>query len=237
MPVPSDLAIRMTKAFAKAVKPAQNRVPIKALLEEISKKHPEVSLDTACFACQYGSYVYETNTEKSDFDVIIVSDAVKNGEFEYTDDKISCKAFSVNQFKHLIKEHRIDILECLWLRETCRIKRNINFTPDFTLDLPTLRESISKKASHSFVKAKKKLTVEEDYDEYVGLKSLFHSFRIIIFGQQIATSGCITNYWAANHYYESIFSHHNADWDTLKKIYKPLYNMEMSKFRKVAPKQ
>ena len=183
---------------------------------------------------QYGSRVYESISDSSDYDFIMVGNHSESKR-EFTNSEISCTIYNVEEFKKLIAEHEISVLECLFLSESNILKQKVSF--DFSLELPKLRKSIAKKASHSFVKAKKKLTIKEDYNQYVGLKSLFHSFRIIIFAIQIAEYGKIVDYTAANDYFVSIFSDPTLDWEYLKDKYKPMHNKLMSNFRKLAPKE
>ena len=83
--------------------------------------------------------------------------------------------------------------------------------------------------------AHKKLTVPKDYDLNIGKKSLFHAFRIISFGIQIAEEERIFNYSECNDLFNEIMSAYN-NWDSLFEIYKPRYNELCSNFRLLAPK-
>lgn len=105
---------------------------------------------------------------------------------------------------------------------------------DFKLDKSKLRHSLSAKSSNSWVKAKKKLTVEQDYDLNVGRKSLFHSFRIVDFGIQVASNGRIIDYSSCNYLYSEIISLY--EWTDMFDTFKVRYNKLMSEFRKVAEK-
>ena len=193
-----------------------------------------IDIDSVHNVYQYGSRVYDTNTDESDYDFIVVG---KSSEpiLGHCSFNVNCTQYNVECFNQMVKDHEISILECLFLPDKFVIKEELPI--DFELDLPTLRKSISTKASHSFVKAKKKLIVEKDYDRYAALKSLFHSFRIIEFGIQIAKYGKIIDYTAANHYFIDIFHMDKPDWNKLKSIYKPLHNKLMTEFRKLAPKE
>ena len=186
---------------------------------------------------QYGSRVYNTVTPDSDYDIIMVSEYYE-GKTELEAERLSCTLYGVSEFVKLIDEHEISALECLWLPESKVLKSKINFP--FQLSLPQLRKSISTKSSHSFVKAKKKLTVEKDYNLYVGLKSLFHAFRIVLFGTQIAEHGKIVDYEIAEPYHRTIVSGeilHNNNWEDIKELFKPKYNDLMTEFRKLVPKE
>lgn len=184
----------------------------------------------------YGSRVYECHNDQSDFDYIVIADddedivEVKGGEFDgdYT-------IYNRETFFNRMAEHEISVLECLYLPPDKILKQ------DMTIDLPKinlskLRHSISAKVSNSFVKCKKKLTVEKDFDPHIGKKSLFHSLRIIMFGIQLAKHNKIVDYTVANKYWDEIVGNECNDWEFYKKTYKPIYNNLMTEFRVLAPK-
>lgn len=83
----------------------------------------------------------------------------------------------------------------------------------------------------------KKLTVEKDFDVMIGKKSLYHSFRIIEFGIQIATFGSIVNYHICHRLYKDLMYHYGDDWQTLFDAYKQAHNELMTRFRVLAPKE
>jgi predicted nucleotidyltransferase len=142
----------------------------------------------SCFS--YGSRVYGNFRKDSDYDFIIV---VKNKtEEQFSDNLININFFSVEEHQNRLNEHEISALECYFLPGEFVLKNEKIY--NFKLDLQKLRHALSAKSSNSFVKSKKKLTVEidkgvEKNPEDVGKKSLFHAFRIIDFGMQIAKFG------------------------------------------------
>lgn len=182
----------------------------------------------------YGSRVYGTATESSDWDYIIVT---KSGEpkKEIKVTNMDATLYSQEQFQIEINNHEISVLECLSLPPEQAILQNVEFS--FELDLQTLRHSISSKASNSFVKAKKKLTVTADYNEKIALKSLFHSLKIPMFGSQIADNGKIIDFSCANHFLKDITEMKTNNWEELKSKYQPIYNQLNSEFKKKAPKR
>ncbi len=184
----------------------------------------------------YGSRVYGTHTENSDFDYIVVSDTQIPHQ-QIDKENTNYTIYSMEEFYKQIREYEISALECLFLPANQIIKNSQPIQPPSDFDLGKLRSSISAKASNSFVKAKKKFIVEKDRNIYVGKKSLFHSLRIPIFGCQLATSGKITNYAAANHYWPDILNNPSENWEDYHKIYKPIHNKEMTEFRKHCPKE
>lgn len=181
-------------------------------------------------AYQYGSRVYGNFTSKSDWDFIFVIKNKANEQF--SDNMININFFDEAGHKTRIINHEISALETLFVDSEFILKES--YKVPFKLNLSMLRHSLSSKSSNSWVKAKKKLTVEEDYDLDVGRKSLWHSIRIIDFGIQIATTGRIYNYGSCNALYRDIMQ--SYDWVTLFDKYKDDYNKILTEFRKVAPK-
>lgn len=198
-------------------------------IEDIIKNDNIISL------FKYGSHVYGTNTPKSDNDLIMVvkDDTHINDDFLMTFNKFGdLTIYSESQFQNQINEHEISVLECLFLEDKNIYKNKKDW--NFNLNLQTLRNKISAKASNSWVKAKKKFIVEKDYNPYIGQKSAWHALRILNFGTQIALYGKIKNYQELTPLYKDILS---LEWDEINNKYKSLYNELASKFREVAPKE
>lgn len=176
---------------------------------------------------EYGSTVYGTATKDSDIDYIAVVESdedllycVRNEYCDYT-------VYSESMFIKAIKEHKASVLECIFQHD------NDEYRKYFELDTEKLRREFSTIASNSYVKCKKKL---KEGDIMIGLKSLFHSLRILVFGIQIAIVGRIADYSMANSYFDSILEIGN-DWDKLHLIFKPIHNSLKSSFKKYAPLQ
>jgi hypothetical protein len=179
---------------------------------------------------KYGSRIYGNYNKKSDHDFIVVMRDKPNNDF--SDNLININFFTEEEHQQRLLDHEISALETLFLDGEHIILEKEKYW--FALDLSKLRHSLSAKASNSFVKAKKKLTIEKDYDLAVGRKSLWHSFRIIDFGIQIAKYGEIRNYDSCNDLFYEIMNHYT--WDELFEKYKKKHNKLMSEFRKLAPK-
>lgn len=175
----------------------------------------------------YGSRLYGTSHINSDYDLRLIGDHAADESVRTIELSDSVTYHSNRKFKELLEEHDIVALEGYY--------SGVNYLfDDFELDLKKLRKSISKKASHSYVKAKKKIKVEKDY--YVGWKSLFHSLRILMYGCQIAKEGVHIQWDCANVFYQTIMDRKETDWEVLDAIYKPVYNSLSSTFKKLAPK-
>lgn len=182
----------------------------------------------------YGSTIYGTTDENSDIDFATI------GDYRVPDAVPSTRYASFEDFQELVSRCDPVALEGYSLQfgnytDTWEFPR---FQTD--IDLPTLRRVISSTASNSFVKAKKKLTVEEDYDRRASMKSLFHSIRLLDFGCQIATHGHIVEFDSVNTIWLDIVELYRYDdyhiLNEINQTIKPLYNQTASKFRTLAPK-
>lgn len=182
----------------------------------------------------YGSRVYGTANNNSDYDYIVVVDnqntleklALTKGENE------DFSFYTKEQFQEQINLHEISVLECLFLPDDKVVKKTVDFP--FTLELDKLRHAVSQKSSNSWVKAKKKFIVEEDYAPYIGQKSAWHSLRILDFGCQIAKSGKITNYQETNGLLPVILNLNS--WQDLDENLRAINRAKNTEFKKLAPK-
>ena len=180
---------------------------------------------------EFGASVYKYK-ESKDLDYIVVVDDNTEDKMQMTLDNRDVTVYTKKGFTEQLRRHDISSLECMWLPEHFKELELYDFS--FTLDRSTLRESCSKKASNSWVKAKKKFKVPESYDPYVGKKSLFHSLRILDFAIQIAEKGMIEDYTVSNHYWDFIKS--LDSWDALNRTFKAEYNKKKTKLRELCPK-
>lgn len=182
----------------------------------------------------YGSLVYGTDNPDSDTDYIAVMDGDVGEEYTLSNGeagvhRVDVTLYDVKRFRQQLDNHEISVIECLYASDI--LQQQLTFA--WTLDRGKLRESLSAKSSNSFVKAKKKFEVERE--PYIAKKSLWHSLRILNFGIQLATTGTIQDYTAANHWWKDILANSSVIWDDYKMIYQPIYNALKTEFRKVAP--
>lgn len=182
----------------------------------------------------YGSTVYGTTHENSDVDIAVIGEPTVDFSTQYTD---------INAFERAIIECDPIALECYSLLFHPDKADLFHFDQELTVSIPSgnLRRSISSKSSNSFVKAKKKLTVDKDFDKMASLKSLFHSMRLLTFGTQIATEGHVVDFGAENELFAEIWDCYQTDdiegiLDRIQSEYKPQLNARATIFRKVAQK-
>lgn len=186
----------------------------------------------------YGSAVYKNKTP-DDYDFIIVSS--ETFQKKLVIDGLDCEISSYTKadFLQKLEEHDIAILECLFINHEHFINE-IQETKSFKINLSKLREGISQKSSNSYVKAKKKLIIQDDFNEQVSLKSLWHSLRIADYGRQLSIFGFINEKESMNAYYDEInkdYAVFENDWSLIHTKYKPIHNAIMSVFRAQCPKK
>jgi predicted nucleotidyltransferase len=178
----------------------------------------------------YGSRVYGTAEAYSDTDLILVTDFSHDQESQHDWPKIDLTIWTAATFQRLLDAHDPSALECHFLPSDLKIcSRHF----DFKLDLEKLRRSFSAKSSNSWVKAKKKIDLHHEYN--LGMKSLFHSIRLLSFGIQIARFHDIIGYNEVNSVWEKIKEQDFRTWNEYKEYWQPYYNQLRTEFRLTAP--
>ncbi len=185
----------------------------------------------------FGSRVYGTASDKSDWDIIMVANnSVESTELSGLKRGIyNIHVYTPKKFQEDLDWHRINNLECVFAPNWAKLKEDIKW--EFKIDTAKLRHAISHISSNSWVKCKKKLAQDE---YYLGIKSLFHSIRIPMFGLQIANFGKIVDFSEANYIWDDLtfksiplYMRDKSEWtwDELSKKWKPELNSILTKFR------
>ena len=193
---------------------------------ELTKLHPYRLKNAYVF----GSRVYGTNTSDSDWDILVIANT-PSPETQIKGELLNIHVLSAERFKDGLKQHNIRNIECLLAPDWAILKEDIKFKLE--IKEASLRHSISHTNSNSWVKAKKKL-LQGDYD--IGIKSLYHSIRIPMFGMQISNTGTINDWSCANHLWLKL-NKRKWTWEELESEFKTLNNNTMSEFRKVTNKK
>lgn len=183
-----------------------------------------------------GSHLYGTNTPNSDTDYVMITsdDYGKDGEtIKYGN--IDVAFYSHSTWSDLCEKNDIKALEIKSIPNNFIIKQDNNYI--YSIDIINVRKSISAVVSNAWVKGKKKLTVPESFDPYTGKKSIWHCFRILMFGIQIYKFGYINNYAEANYLYDEIVNSEHNDWEYFKENYQEQLNTLRTEFRKYSEKE
>ena len=202
------------------------------LIESLLSVNYDIPSNKIVGVYSFGSSTYGTQTENSDSDFVIIVD-MEQDYIQHESKTVDMHIMSIDYFKKKLNDHDIMALEAYFNPNPIK-----KFETDFELNLVKLRHQISSVVSNSWVKAKKKVSLENE-DSWVGWKSLFHSLRILEFGNQIAKNGKITDYTCMVPLWVEIISFVQQDKDIneIMGYYKPTYNVERTKFRKLAPKK
>ena len=185
----------------------------------------------------FGSHLYECNRPDSDIDLIVVTtnDYGQDGE-TITDGNCDFSIYSDDSWKLKCENMHINALEVISTqKEEFILKETKRFLVN--MDLIKLRESISATVSNSWAKANKKLNVEKDYNPHIAKKSLWHCFRILMYGIQYAKYRTIINFQEANNLYNEIVLNECSDWKFYKNKYQERLNNMRTEFRSYMAKE
>ena len=177
----------------------------------------------------FGSRVYGTSNDKSDWDIIMVANNSVNST-EQRKGLFNIHIYTPTKFQEDLDWHRINNLECIYAPDWAILKEDRKFT--FRFDVKKLRHATSHVSSNSWVKANKKIQFDE---YYTGVKSLYHSLRIPMFATQIVKDGRITDFTSANWIWDKIKSK-QWTWEELDSEFRESRNRILTEFKKVTYK-
>lgn len=147
----------------------------------------------------FGSRVYGTANDTSDYDILVIANT-PHIESTFNNGQYNIHVMTIDRFLEGLRDHKIRNIECLMAPDEFIIQENKKIP--YTLNTTGFIYSIVNASNSSFKKFKKKL----ETDRYIAFKSLYHSIRMVMYGQQILINGTITDWTAANDYYNEIFT-------------------------------
>ena len=168
----------------------------------------------------YGSQIYSTANENSDYDIIVVSGNLL--EHSETKTKVNRALLNIHvitpdKFLFDLKIHNIMNLECLFAPEWAILQEKLILPSEINIK-KLIKNNLAQSYS-SWHNGKMKI---KNYDFYRGLKSIFHSLRMLMFANQIAEHGKIIDFTAANYLFDEIVNCDEIDWDYYREKYLPL---------------
>lgn len=205
----------------------------------------------------YGSRVYK-NKPPADYDFHIIIDTARDIEtnvhgvdaINIEDDKVEAMIQSIFTFTRNLDLNRVAEVEILFTPFdtenyfiTDDLKSKFEIYRQLVVSPVKMRHAFCEKSNNSYSRAGKRLTMEEDADYTMSMKSVWHSIRMIEFGIQIMSKGQI-DFQSCNELYtkiEKIYADNNSEnkkymWEEIKKQVKPIFNDAQSRFRKFCPK-
>jgi predicted nucleotidyltransferase len=169
----------------------------------------------------FGSQVYGTQNEDSDYDFIVVACSMLAKQ-EIRHENLNIHVHTPDIFLDGLKEYQTQYLECIYAPPFAKLQEKM-IQPDknFVLKPDMLRYKGMNQSFNAFHKAKERIC---DGELYRGVKSLWHSFRILQFFNQIVDNGCITDFTSANHFWKMMEEDMNTqeEWDFYKEKYLPM---------------
>jgi hypothetical protein len=181
----------MNKLFCKQTK--ENRA-----IEIINSLKIEEEI-LACYP--YGSRVYGTASENSDYDYIVVTKGafLKSGAFKQNaissdDRKIQGVLYSRTGFIDALNNYEMGAIECIFLDSSQVLLSKWPFRIQ-KWDTKEMADKVIQKASASWHIASRQ---SKDGFKAIAKKGVFHSLRILMFGLQLKEYQTIYNYSEAN---------------------------------------
>jgi hypothetical protein len=204
-------------------------IPTKEEIIDVIKLHPYKVRNIYLF----GSRVYLNCHEDSDYDIVVVASTLLAKQ-EIRHENLNIHIHTPDVFLDELREYQMQSLECVFAPPFARIQEKL-ILPDknFSLKMEMLKYKGMNQSYTAFHKAKERII---DGEIYRGVKSLWHSIRILQFFKQIVLNGKITDFTSANPIWnmilEDLETHGDGgddDWDFYKAKYLPI-KIELEKF-------
>jgi len=182
----------------------------------------------------YGSRVYGTARDGSDWDIIMVAShllaheekrvTIKAAKPIYDGDGNDLSGVLLNihiitpdKFTSDLKLPNIMNLECAFAPDWAKLQEKM--TLSYKVEVKRLIKNNLAQSYSSWNGGKRKI---REYNIDKGIKSIFHSLRMLMFAAQIAEHGKIVDYSVANDLYSEITDSDEFEWDYFKEKYLPL---------------
>jgi predicted nucleotidyltransferase len=149
----------------------------------------------------FGSRVYGTATADSDYDVIVVANSMEESK-EVVVGELNIHVWTPDKFIRDLKNLDMHNLECVFAPDKAKILEKVNYMDaNFKIKPDQMKFAAMQQSFNRFHTAKMKLI---DGDIHRGVKSLFHSLRILLFAKQILRYGRIEDFTEANQFWSDI---------------------------------
>jgi len=168
----------------------------------------------------YGSRVYGTARAESDYDIIMIASHLLAHEEKRTTVNgvlLNIHIITPDKFLADLKIHNIMNLECLFAPDWAKLQEKLVLPTD--INIKKLVKNNLAQSYSSWQGGKRKI---REYNIDKGVKSIFHSLRMLMFATQIVEQGKIADYSIANDLYSEIVDSDEFEWDYFKEKYLPL---------------
>ena len=170
----------------------------------------------------FGSQVYGNQTEESDYDFIVMASNLLEKQ-ELHEGDLNIHVHTPDVFLEGLKNYEMNYLECVFAPDFAKLQEKI-ILPDknFSLKTDMLKYKGIAQSFNAFHKAKERIG---EGDMWRGVKSLWHSIRILQFFDQIVQHGRIVDFSSANDIWGMILKDYEEDdyeWWYYKEKYLPI---------------
>lgn len=221
------------------------------VVDKIFKYFNELGFDNIVI---YGSYIERMrgfDVHPNDIDVAIVMDEKppemrhKSLQLDFTEHIINVEFMHRKSFKSELNSMQPKYFMCVANPD---IQNYIDFAFNST-EIHEVRSGISSITSKAFDKGRKKLLIEDDYDEVLGLKNIYHAFKFPLYAKwyfypELAERDYITDIQYLNEIHKGIYETYNNSTGTLEercstvvKFAKSEHLSLMTGFRLLFPKK
>lgn len=160
----------------------------------------------------YGSRVYGNHRDNSDYDFAVLA-CTMDAHMELVEGDYNVHVKTPDLFKDELNAHTMNALECVFAPDFARGPEVESFS-DFKIDPLKLKKKALTESYHAWNGGKRKLQAGEMQR---GLKSIWHSLRILTFAIQILENGKIVDFSQANPLWGKIESYDDLEWKDIKK--------------------
>ena len=201
----------ITTLSTRSIVTENNRIELSSPKEKILQNIGINDIESVNLMSLQGSRLYGVNKISSDWDLTLVTTSINSYDFRETvinGEEYDFHIYSPNKFQEKLNNHNMRELEVLFHPDKFRIIEKFEYFVD--LDKEKLVQTV-KKESDELWKRGEEILNEDKFDSYRALKSIWHSFRFLIFAKQILETGSINNFSEANFLYEPIVKSKQKD--------------------------
>jgi predicted nucleotidyltransferase len=183
----------------------------------------------------YGSRVYGTFNQKSDWDyTIIMKGSSYNQKNTLKYDNFDVNFYNEKEFESLILEHSINALEYIFLPLKFVPVSKKDFRKDFKLDKQKLVSSVNKVVNETMKSAETHWNLNKFH---LAKKKIFHSIRFVLFGIQILKKNEIYDYEEANGYFKELMKEKFNSFDETKEKYLKILKKLLGELKSISNSQ
>jgi hypothetical protein len=163
--------------------------------------------------------------------VCVKLDAARASEknLEIDGKRLNVHIITPDVFKRGLENHDIMNLECCFSPDWVRLQEKEQLK--FVLNKKKLAKNIIAQSFNSWQGGKHRLN---EGDNYRGLKSIFHSLKMLMFAIQILEHGKIVDYTSANYLHKEINDCNEIDWEYFRETYLPFKIELENKLKKLS---